>query len=458
MGTISRIYHSIRSGRWWGRGRGRGDQEGGEESEGRLGGLFGKKEDEDEDEEGAGKGKGKAILGSALRPLQFGVEIELYLRPKPETTRTVEAVRAEFREAGRRAGEWDLFAETLRRLLRRVDIVARAKPTRQDKYKHWGITGDGSLGRLKGFHTVELVSPKLQHPLGQTLNQQLGTLKDIATVWKCLEENFDIESSEKCGTHVHFSPLDWYKLDDLQALATAIIFFDPLIDGLIPERQFNQHCRSNTWFSQLCPFSDGDEGWSYSYQTSFRRIESCREKVQLADHMSPEINNRRHMAWNFMGIFNRDRDSVEFRRPPGSHSWEDTMSWVEFVHGFATASWDPTIWQVPKSLGSRPEQLPKFQDLREFVLKGAKKAGLRTNRLESLFEGKSLDPSWPSAYREYKKRVLGTTAPEPSQQEEEMQAKKRQEEEAECQRDMNDFLRIGSEGGDGEVSPGSGSS
>ncbi|KAK6519911.1 hypothetical protein TWF506_000206 [Arthrobotrys conoides] len=355
MSSFSRLVKSIRSGgwKWWRKGEieevqeAREAGEAGEEQgtlrgtikgtvkrvwkkRGAVRGLWKRKEEEEEEQRREGEGvereeEGKKESDVAARRLQFGIELELRLKLKPELEPIYEATRAKFKEAGvKDIQDWDVFADTLKNLLGEARITAVVQPG-PGKFDNWAIKTEATIGRvINGRFPVEIISSKLSYLLVPTA---AGTrpMTELATVWKCLEKNYDVEVNELCSTHVHFSILDReWQLDDLQPLAKAILVLDPLVNGIIPpERQYKIWCRTNTFFSQLCPFSDDDESWSY--KTSLGRIDRCEEIVELAGLMLP-VSGTRYMAWNSEGIQTGQRPTMEFRRPPGSLSYQNTIT------------------------------------------------------------------------------------------------------------------------------------
>ncbi|KAF3106834.1 hypothetical protein TWF102_009142 [Orbilia oligospora] len=73
-------------------------------------------------------------------------------------------------------------------------------------------------------------------------------MSELVTVWKCLEQRYDVDVNEKCSTHIHFSLLDKdWEFDDLQSLAKAILMLDPLIKRLFPDRQYMKECRARAF-------------------------------------------------------------------------------------------------------------------------------------------------------------------------------------------------------------------
>ncbi|KAK6496998.1 hypothetical protein TWF481_001977 [Arthrobotrys musiformis] len=143
---------------------------------------------------------------------------------------------------------------------------------------------------------------------------------------------------------------------------------DPLINGLIPEREFNPFCRSNSFFSPLCPFSkDSDDNWSY--ETSLDTINECRDVKVLAGLMFRD--NERFTAWNFKGIRDGTLPTTDFRRPPGSLSLQDTRKWVQFVYGFATAAWGKTTFEKARLYQDCcSQQTQEIQSLNGFMSEG----------------------------------------------------------------------------------------
>ncbi|KAF3276999.1 hypothetical protein TWF970_005869 [Orbilia oligospora] len=237
MGTFSKI---VKSRVWKKRGAVKELWKRKEEEGGKEGGREGGEEGEGEEE-----GRGKEREVTARGQLKFGIELELRLKPKPELELNSNAARAKLKEAKvTLPNEWDVFAETLKSLLSATKIEAVVNPG-EGEYGNWGIKTEGTIGRIEGgFFPVEIVSPKLSFlPTPKT-----HPMSELATVWKCLGQSYDVDVNEKCSTHIHFSLLDRdWELDDLQSLAKAILMLDPLINRLFPDRQYKKWCRANTF-------------------------------------------------------------------------------------------------------------------------------------------------------------------------------------------------------------------
>ncbi|KAF3161486.1 hypothetical protein EYR41_002005 [Orbilia oligospora] len=136
----------------------------------------------------------------------------------------------------------------------------------EGKYDDWGIKTEGTIGRIEGgFYKYSNVLPLytcLKFGLKDTFSnmyrfyssrrdrlpklsslptRETHPMSELATVWRCLEQRYDVDVNEKCSTHIHFSLLDKdWEFDDLQSLAKAILMLDPLIKRLFPDRQYKK--------------------------------------------------------------------------------------------------------------------------------------------------------------------------------------------------------------------------
>jgi len=133
--------------------------------------------------------------------------------------------------------------------------------------------------------------------------------------WRRLDELCHLETSERCGLHIHISWGDMeHKFIEAKRMAEIILQFQPTIDQNFPDqrRVNNQFCRSNN-----------------CHLTELQRAKGLN---QLIVTMSPA----RSYAWNFQML--KNHGTIENRQPPGQVTSKGTKEWVRFVISFTHAS------------------------------------------------------------------------------------------------------------------------
>jgi len=132
--------------------------------------------------------------------------------------------------------------------------------------------------------------------------------------WRRLDELCYLETSERCGLHIHISWDMEHKITELRAISEMILRFQPTIDQNFPDqlRVNNPFCRSNN-----------------CHLTELRQAQGLN---QLIDAMSPA----RFYAWNFQTL--KNHGTIEYRQPPGQVTSKGTKEWVRFVISFIHAS------------------------------------------------------------------------------------------------------------------------
>ncbi|KAI1116787.1 putative amidoligase enzyme-domain-containing protein [Nemania sp. NC0429] len=253
----------------------------------------------------------------------FGVEIELIAQPHNVQEPLLR--RLYYEELA-----WSLNRHGLSAISDRLDGSKYRK--HPEHYNKWWITKDGSLGDPSYPRIpLEAVSPTLW---------TLGNWEhEIDTFWYAWDAVFQKpDASSLCGSHIHVSPFPAkaFSLSQLKDIAIGIIFYEPLIQELLPEcRQHNKYCRKNTLRSeelQNMGSDDGDELRDVWFYIS----EGIDDEEELRDFMQESSNPRtdRYVLWNFDNILPGRSGSIEFRGGHGLRGPEATRTWVAFVVAF----------------------------------------------------------------------------------------------------------------------------
>jgi Putative amidoligase enzyme len=157
-----------------------------------------------------------------------------------------------------------------------------------------------------------------------------GWRDSVKMTWKYLEEDYRIIPTDDCATHIHISLTPQYTLDQLKRIASAIIYFEPAFEALVPDdRRGNLWCRS-IWL----------EGPKFALQDKSRAqsielVERAPNTMALL-HLLHVIDDPRY-AWNFWSLLS-PKQTIEFRQPPACETADETLSWAELAVNFIQVS------------------------------------------------------------------------------------------------------------------------
>ncbi|KAK3377558.1 hypothetical protein B0H63DRAFT_220622 [Podospora didyma] len=189
-------------------------------------------------------------------------------------------------------------------------------------FSKWCVINEISLTkREQEPWGLEIVSPKL--PVSPSSHWR----EHVNALWAFLDQNYSITGDDTCGTHIHISVDGDYDLSMMKAIASAVIYFEPAIEALLPEtRRGNHHTMSN-WIDNP---SLGHLGMSRA--AAIQRIKSCKTHEEVIYIVSPG----KPYGWNFKA-WSRLK-TIEFRRGAPSQSADDVFMWADFVMAFVKAA------------------------------------------------------------------------------------------------------------------------
>lgn len=236
----------------------------------------------------------------------------------------------------------------------------------------------------------------------------------LKIVWKVLE-TFDIELSERCGTHVHVSVKDCkWTSTQVENLALAVNLFEKATEILVPkDRLSNSYCKSNRHNPRLAMLTMPEV-----FDAVKKCSEAPRQEHGAADAAPTDGHTNfealaslvcycgkapcgkdiyeRSFRWNFTPLAKVDgngpKNTVEFRLPSGSTFAEHTIAWIEFTGFFVLAA-------IDSSYNLDGNRIPWLKDLRDFIHAGAKRAGIDDMQfIDFIFDGK-IDPEFSGTLR-----------------------------------------------------------
>ncbi|KAK3295090.1 putative amidoligase enzyme-domain-containing protein [Chaetomium fimeti] len=320
----------------------------------------------------------KTAPPKATPALRFGVEIELIVKSKTKTHADFPGLALEL--------QTHLAAARVSSHI--GDVLQKDK----EKYQDWNITEDITLTSApqRNVFGVELVSPVF------LFKNQDAWNSEIRNVWRALERNFDVQATTECSTHVHISPAAGpWALAQLKNIARTTVILERCIDAVMPgHRRINPYCMSNR-------YNQGYKEFEMSLICS--DINKAKNEKVLARHMCWCSKNtlqgaitgatkdfvHPHFRWNFTSALS-NKQTIEFRQPPGSRSALDTILWVLFATSLVR-------WAVVGAPALDPEQPARLETLYSAVKTGAEKNMVRdVDLLMGIFRGVKQLPEGPS--------------------------------------------------------------
>ena len=198
------------------------------------------------------------------------------------------------------------------------------------------------MSRIAGF---EIISP--------ILTTEMDWRVVIETIYAVVDAYFIIQASPSCGTHVHITPgRRTWNVADLRALSKAIVLWDPVIEGLLPEERRidapDSWHRSNI-HGQLALHLE--QFHSDGFDPLFQVIDDIDDRDEIVDFISPD----KAWAWNFCHV-KEACGTVEFRKPPMAPTSSAAVAWIEFTLMFVRAAtgMEMGYWEGVGSRNSRP--------------------------------------------------------------------------------------------------------
>ena len=162
--------------------------------------------------------------------------------------------------------------------------------------------------------------------------------EEIDRFWEAWGRVFHMpDRSARCGSHIHVSPVPnkSFGLLDLSNIAFGVIFFEPLVENLLPyNRRNNPYCELNTKHSTKLREYYCDE---YDLSDIWERIANILDRGEIRDFMQKNESDTcksRYVLWNFAHVTHGGTGSIEFRGGRGLRGPVRTKRWIAFVVSF----------------------------------------------------------------------------------------------------------------------------
>ncbi|KAK2757257.1 hypothetical protein FQN54_004771 [Arachnomyces sp. PD_36] len=296
--------------------------------------------------------------------LQFGIEMEFLLKPKPIMSQTLRdygfkneiPTRSQDTEDTKdQNNNRTAIRASLVKLLRAAEIPATLNP---GDYQQWTPVDERSLDERPGFWRCEIVS--------RILDTGTNWQDEIDQVFDTLTENCEILLTPGCSMHVHVTPnTGKFNIDQIKRILKGVIYYDTPMTRIMPaDRKKNIWAQSNV---EVCrPWRDACLQVS---QKKWAPLFDDIEKHKMMQHIVHATLDR-HVAWNFQNLTGAC-GTIEFRRPPGVKSSADVKHWAAVALGFVTNAMVIQDWNTVRSTGTYPSS----NDLRSAITGGAQRLG-----------------------------------------------------------------------------------
>lgn len=206
--------------------------------------------------------------------------------------------------------------------------------------------------------------------------------RDVEKTWGYLQRHYDITKTSHCATHIHvsFESPSVYTADDIRRIARAVIHFEPALEALVPQsRRGNRFAKSNWLQGQCLGYEELSRTESIAAIDEIPLVND-QEDIRRVVELMQDVDDRDY-CWNFVNL-RRSRETIEFRKPPGSASAAEALSWAEFAMSFVQAS-------VKHGTRDRLEKIPSNVGGLKWFLKQAHVPGVNEpSRLERIWKDK----------------------------------------------------------------------
>ncbi|KAI0114027.1 putative amidoligase [Nemania sp. FL0031] len=289
-----------------------------------------------------------------MSAISFGVEIEIYVKPKEELIRNMPKwhLGIDPRSENQREKINENFRSIFGALASALTASSIPAGLEIKNYTEWTVAEE-TLDPFEDYWGLELIS-KIMGTHGELS-------RDLSTVFRVLGTFVELRTTPSCATHVHVglpnldpnSRRNGIKLFQLQRLLmTVAVFEDAVVQILPPDRKYN--------FFALPNISGGraDERLKDAYRGSNADVRDIAGNGGLG-------SSRRYTAWNFCSSVRPGaKNTVEFRSPPGVTEPQHARRWVAFavafVNGGVGRDWENWI--------PGPRRYPNVNSLQQFLI------------------------------------------------------------------------------------------
>ncbi|KAI9676457.1 MAG: hypothetical protein M1817_000614 [Caeruleum heppii] len=257
----------------------------------------------------------------------FGIEMEMVVKPHPKRRDQKKWAKASRSAKGDNAELLRLY-ETLAKALGKDNIPCKVidkvrRPDAGAGTDSWLVMTDTSIIASKDWYPMEVVSRKL----GSTERWR----DEFEKVWRVIDDNFEVNTNDSCGTHVHLSPWFGWSLKQVRKLSKSVFFWEAEMGQYMPpERMIYKYCLFNADASKDPKLHSV---YTAAKDKDFRTIYEWIDRFGTERELAQALSQGREVAWNFRNLLG-GTGSVEFRRAPQVKTARDAVNWASFVITF----------------------------------------------------------------------------------------------------------------------------
>lgn len=179
------------------------------------------------------------------------------------------------------------------------------------------VISDEAMGTSTVGHAVEICTPIMRFGSWNWL---------IPTVFEYLKVNFDCRFNKTTGLHVHVGCGSGWSLEDLKAIAKAVVIFESTLDHLHPPHRRPQH----NW----C-ISSNRRSENLGSRTKLDAVRMLEEAETLQDLLNL-IGSHKFHKYNFNSV--NTYGTVEFRQADAAINMDDAVKWINLIVKFVQAA------------------------------------------------------------------------------------------------------------------------
>ncbi|EFE40276.1 hypothetical protein TRV_04970 [Trichophyton verrucosum HKI 0517] len=267
-------------------------------------------------------------MSSKSHPFSFGIEMELYLKPKSTS------LKQRLQKLGFKPNDMDktnqqlIFRKAMADEFTQNNILTRTE--KSSVYDRWTIAHEAALDDIGGGYL--------------------------------LLRSCDVHLTKGCATHVHVAPAGGkYTLSQVKNIVKGTIYYEsPVMRIMHEDRKENPWAQPNAniipgCMTKIKNVSQG--GWS----PIFDEFKDHKFVATIVTAVCPD----RNVSWNFQNL--TDSGTMEFRRPRGVDNPDAAKHWIAFTVGFMANVIREENWDAI----SHTKTHPSTDRLRAVVVRGA---------------------------------------------------------------------------------------
>ncbi|GBF61852.1 hypothetical protein TMEN_4370 [Trichophyton mentagrophytes] len=298
-------------------------------------------------------------MSAQSQPFSFGIEMELYLKPKSESLKR-RLQKLGFNPNGvDKTNQQLIFRKAMADEFTQNNIFTRTE--KSSVYDRWTIAHEAALDDIGGgYWPCELISP--------VLYTHKNWAPVINALFAVLLRSCDVYLTKGCATHVHVAPAGGkYTLSQIRNIIKGVIYYEvPVMRIMHEDRKENPWAQPNENTIPGCADKVkkvSEKGWNHVFD-AFKHYDAFKDYIFVA-RIVTEVCPDRNVSWNFQNL--TDSGTMEFRRPRGVDNPDAAKHWIAFTLGFMANVIREENWDAI----SHTKTHPSTDRLRAVIVRGA---------------------------------------------------------------------------------------